>query len=145
MFFAAVSQLRVGGSPPGHGKLFGVQLNDGYTRLGAEDGLAFGSVHRSLALELVLWLAKSNFQGHCYFDTFPRNEDPVAECARNVATARALWARATELLRASALGGGNDGDECAGGSDAGGDVGSALRGVWRTHDGLAALDLAEGK
>ena len=25
------------------GKLFGVQLNDGYTRLGAEDGLMFGS------------------------------------------------------------------------------------------------------
>lgn len=26
------------------GKLFGIQLNDGYTRIGAEDGLIFGSV-----------------------------------------------------------------------------------------------------
>lgn len=27
------------------GKLFGLHLNDGHMRLGAEDGLAFGSVH----------------------------------------------------------------------------------------------------
>ena len=37
------------------GKLFGMQLNDGHTRLAAEDGLIFGSVHRSMALELMLW------------------------------------------------------------------------------------------
>ena len=29
----------------GRGKLYGVQCNDGYGRLGAEDGLMFGSVH----------------------------------------------------------------------------------------------------
>ena len=64
------------------GKLFGMQLNDGHTRLAAEDGLIFGSVHRSMALELMLWLRRTRFRGHLYFDTFPRNEDPIAEAPR---------------------------------------------------------------
>ena len=33
-----------------------MQLGDGYGRLGAEDGLAFGSVHPHAALEFVAWL-----------------------------------------------------------------------------------------
>ena len=41
------------------GKLFGLQFNDGYSRLGAEDGLMFGSVHHGMALELVRWLQKA--------------------------------------------------------------------------------------
>ena len=40
------------------GKLFGVQLNDGHAKLGAEDGLMFGSVHSAMALEFVYWLHK---------------------------------------------------------------------------------------
>jgi hypothetical protein len=35
------------------GRLFGLHLNDGHAKLGAEDGLAFGSVHAAGALELV--------------------------------------------------------------------------------------------
>ena len=81
------------------GKLFGVQLNDGYTRLGAEDGLAFGSVHPLLALEFIATLQKYNYDGHLYFDTFPRNEDPVRECEYNIRRCEALWA-AAERLRA---------------------------------------------
>ena len=50
---------------------------DGYTRLGAEDGLPFGSVHPVMALEVAYWLQELEYQGHIYFDTFPRNEDPV--------------------------------------------------------------------
>ena len=58
------------------GKLFGVQLNDGYQRIGAEDGLMFGSVHPLMALELCVWLVKTEFKGHI-FHTFSRNEDPI--------------------------------------------------------------------
>ncbi len=32
------------------------QLCDGHSRLGAEDGLMFGSVHPVMALEVVFWL-----------------------------------------------------------------------------------------
>lgn len=49
-----------------------MQLNDAHVRLGAEDGLAFGSVHATGALELVAWLQKVRFDGHIYWDTFPR-------------------------------------------------------------------------
>jgi len=38
-------------------------IGDGYGRLGAEDGLAFGSVHPKAALEFVFWLIKTNFSG----------------------------------------------------------------------------------
>ena len=82
------------------GKLFGVQLNDGYGRLGAEDGLMFGSVHPEMALEFVRWLQKVGFSGHVYFDTFPRNEDPVREAEYNIRTFKRLWARAHALADA---------------------------------------------
>ncbi len=35
-----------------------------------------------------------------YFDTFPRNEDPVREADFNIRTFKALWARAEALGRA---------------------------------------------
>lgn len=38
------------------GRLFGLHLNDGHGRLGAEDGLVFGSVHGAAALELMYYL-----------------------------------------------------------------------------------------
>merc|ERR1712196_316963 len=79
------------------GKLFGVQLNDGYQRLGAEDGLMFGSVHPLMALEFVMWLQKTDYKGHVYFDTFPRNEDPVREAEYNIRRFKALWRRAQRL------------------------------------------------
>lgn len=79
------------------GKLFGIQLNDGTTRLAAEDGLMFGSVHPLMALEFVRWLQKTNFKGHVYFDTFPRNEDPVREAEFNIRRFKAMWKRASRL------------------------------------------------
>ena len=80
------------------GKLFGVQLGDGYGRLGAEDGLAFGSVHPRASLEFVLWLIKRKFSGHIYFDTFPRNEDPVREAEYNIRYFKRLYREAKRLL-----------------------------------------------
>ena len=71
---------------PGGG-LFGVHLGDGYGRLGAEDGLAFGTVHPHAALEFVYYLVKTKFAGHIYFDTFPRNENPRRECEVRVCSA----------------------------------------------------------
>lgn len=101
------------------GKLFGVQLNDGYQRLGAEDGLIFGSVHPGMALELCYWLQRVNYDGHVYFDTFPRNEDPVREAAYNIRAFRRLWAKA-QLLRAE-----------------------GVDGCMRAHDALGTLELLE--
>jgi ribokinase len=79
------------------GKLFGVQLNDGHAKLGAEDGLMFGSVHPSMALEFIRWLQKVGFDGHLYYDTFPRNEDPVREAEYNIRRTKALWEQAKQL------------------------------------------------
>ena len=72
-------------------KLFGIQLNDGYTRLAAEDGLMFGSVHPCFALEIMYQLRRINFRGHFYFDTFPQRTDPVQEAAYNIRRAKAFW------------------------------------------------------
>lgn len=92
----AQSVAMVGGA----GKLFGVQLNDGHAKLGAEDGLMFGSVHPALAVEFLHWLQKVKFDGHLYFDTFPRNEDPVREAEYNIRRVKALWAKAERLAAA---------------------------------------------
>ena len=65
-----------------------------------EDGLMFGSVHTNMALEMVYWLQKTHFAGHVYFDTFPRNEDPVGEAEYNIRKFKELWYKA-EALRDS--------------------------------------------
>ncbi|CAJ1919628.1 unnamed protein product [Cylindrotheca closterium] len=78
-------------------KLFGVQLNDGYTRLAAEDGMMFGSVHPSMALEIMYQLYRSDFDGHFYFDTFPQRSDPVAEAVYNIEQVKRFWNAATSI------------------------------------------------
>ena len=80
------------------GKLFGMQFGDGHSRLGAEDGLMFGSVHHSMALELLVWLRKARYAGYVYFDTFPRNEDPVRELEYNIRKFRSIWQRAGQVV-----------------------------------------------
>ena len=85
-----------GGKSPS--KLFGLQLGDGYGRLGAEDGLMFGSINTLSALELVIWLIKTNYDGHIYFDTFPRNEDPIRECEYNIRRFKNFYRKARLLL-----------------------------------------------
>eukprot|EP00439_Symbiodinium_sp_Y106_P047920 s1054_g6.t1 len=100
-------------------KLFGIHLNDGHSRLGAEDGLMFGSVHERAALEVVLWLQKISYRGSIYFDTFPHNEDPVREAEYNIRKFRSLWQRAEKLREAG------------------------LDDFLRAHDVLASLELMD--
>lgn len=80
-------------------KLFGIQLNDGFTRLAAEDGLMFGSVHPSMALEIMFQLRKIGFDGHLYFDTFPQRSDPVREVEYNIRRVKAYYEAAGKLLK----------------------------------------------
>jgi len=83
----------------GNDKLFGIQLGDGYSRIGAEDGLAFGSLTYKASLEFVYWLAKNNYKGHIYFDTFPRNEDPIRECEYNIRKFKKMYSIVKKLLK----------------------------------------------
>lgn len=78
-------------------KLFGIQLNDGYTRLAAEDGMMFGSVHPYMALEIMYYLQKVDYQGHLYFDTFPQRTDPVKEAEFNIQRVKMFWKAAKKL------------------------------------------------
>jgi sugar phosphate isomerase/epimerase len=103
------------------GKLFGVQLNDAHVKLGAEDGLAFGSVNPTAALEFVRQLQRVRFDGHIYFDTFPRKEDPVREAEYNIRRFRALWARAARL------------------------AGAGIDGFAGRHDAMVVLELLEAE
>jgi hypothetical protein len=78
-------------------KLFGIQLNDGYTRLAAEDGMMFASVHPIMALEIMYQLIENNFSGHLYFDTFPQRTDPIKECEYNIRKVKEFWQVAKQL------------------------------------------------
>jgi xylose isomerase len=92
-----VGHMLMSGESPGQSiamvgrKLFGIQLNDGYTRLAAEDGMMFGSVHPSMALEIMYQLRRIGFDGHIYFDTFPQRTDPVLEAEYNINRVKAFW------------------------------------------------------
>jgi xylose isomerase len=100
-----VGHMLMAGENPGQsvalvgrfGKLFGIQLNDGYTRLAAEDGLMFGSCHPAMALEVMHQLHRTRFDGHLYFDTFPQRTDPVLEATYNIRQARRYWDAACAL------------------------------------------------
>jgi xylose isomerase len=81
------------------GKLFGVQLNDGYTRLAAEDGLMFGTVHPRMALEILYQLNRIHFDGHVYFDTFPQRSDPIKEAEYNIRRVKSFWNAALSLSK----------------------------------------------
>jgi len=100
-------------------KLFGVQLNDGYTRLAAEDGLMFGSIHPNMALEAIYYLQKIGYRGHLYFDTFPQRTDPVKEAEYNIERVKEFWRAAKFLDRAG------------------------VENAMKMHDALAALNLAD--
>lgn len=98
-----VGHMLMAGENPGQSismvgdKLFGIQLNDGYTRLAAEDGMMFGSIHPTMALEIMYQLQENNFNGHLYFDTFPQRTDPVKECEYNIRKVKEFWNAAKRL------------------------------------------------
>ena len=100
-------------------KLFGIQLNDGYTRLAAEDGMMFGSVHPSIALEAMYQLRRVGFKGHFYFDTFPQRTDPVKKAEYNIARVKEFWRAVVEM----------DAEE--------------IERVAREHDAIGALKLVD--
>ena len=81
-----------------HSRLMGVHLNDGYGK--RDDGLMVGSVHPIQTIELFVELAKMNYDGVIYFDTFPDHGglDPCAEAANNVLTTDRLRLIAERLL-----------------------------------------------
>mmetsp|Transcript_20905 Transcript_20905/g.31668 ORF Transcript_20905/g.31668 Transcript_20905/m.31668 type:complete len:707 (+) Transcript_20905:123-2243(+) len=120
-----VGHMLMAGENPGQsiamaGKhVFGVQLNDGYTRLAAEDGLMFGSVHPSMALEIMFQLKRIGFKGHFYFDTFPQRTDPVKEAEYNVNQVKRFWAAAGNIDK------------------------NELQRVVKEHDAIGALRLVE--
>ena len=53
----------------------------------------FASVHPSAAIDLVGQLRARAYAGVVYFDTFPLNENPLLEAARNVAVFRDILSR----------------------------------------------------
>jgi sugar/nucleoside kinase (ribokinase family)/sugar phosphate isomerase/epimerase len=98
-----VGHMLMSGENPGQSiamvgkKLFGIQLNDGYTRLAAEDGMMFGSIHPTMALEIIYQLRRIGYSGHFYFDTFPQRTDPVLEAEYNIGRVKSFW-RAVENM-----------------------------------------------
>eukprot|EP00536_Pseudo-nitzschia_multiseries_P014831 jgi/Psemu1/262456/estExt_Genewise1Plus.C_7730007 len=130
-----VGHMLMAGENPGQsiamvgrrGKLFGVQLNDGFTRLAAEDGLMFGSVHPSMALEIMYQLYRTKFAGHFYFDTFPQRTDPILEAECNIRRVKRFWKAASEGIDEEALRKINDEHDAVGALEL---VDAAL---WKTH------------
>ncbi len=118
-----VGHMLMSGENPGQSiamvgdKLFGIQLNDGYTRLAAEDGMMFASIHPTMALEIMYQLQELNFNGHLYFDTFPQRTDPVKECEYNIKKVKELWGVAKSLNE------------------------RGIKDVMEDHDAVGALDL----
>jgi len=101
-------------------KLFGIQLNDGYTRLAAEDGMMFGSIHPTMALEIMYQLERISFSGHLYFDTFPQRSDPVKEAEYNIESVKRFHKAAQILLTTK---------------------GTAIKQIKDQHDAIAAMNL----
>ena len=79
-------------------RLLGVHLNDGYGK--RDDGLMVGSVHPVQTVELFVELARMNYDGVIYFDTFPDHGglDPCAEAATNIMMADRLRSVAARLV-----------------------------------------------
>lgn len=86
-----------------HSRILGVHLNDGYGK--RDDGLMVGSVHPVQTVELFVELARMNYDGVIYFDTFPDHGglDPVAEGATNIRMTERLRAIAARLVDNPAL------------------------------------------
>jgi xylose isomerase len=64
------------------GKLFGLHMNDGYSRM--DSGMIFGSVNIGQAAEFIYYLKKYDYQGIVFFDTFPIREDAGRETMANI-------------------------------------------------------------
>lgn len=76
-------------------KLYGIHLNDGNGKF--DDGLMVGSVHPFETAELLYYLARYDWEGTIYFDTFPVREPAAAETQANVETVDLLRAKIQAL------------------------------------------------
>ncbi|GAA1883632.1 sugar phosphate isomerase/epimerase family protein [Lapillicoccus jejuensis] len=83
------------------GRLRGLQLNDGWGA--ADDGLVTGSVDLVQTLETFFYLLRDGYTGTFYFDTDPIREDPVRECATNIARTKQLLQIAGSLVEGGRL------------------------------------------
>jgi xylose isomerase len=72
------------------GKLYGIHLNDGYGRF--DDGLMVGTVTLPQTIEFLYYARKHGYANAIYFDTFPKREEAVAECERNMRMVGRIWA-----------------------------------------------------
>lgn len=79
----------------------------------------FGSIHPSMALEIMYQLRRIGFRGHFYFDTFPQRTDPIKEAEHNIERVKAFWYAAAAM------------DE------------KKLKEVTDQHDAIGALELIE--
>ncbi len=77
-------------------RLFGVHLNDGYSR--QDDGLMVGTSSLITTVELLTGMLEGGYGGTIYVDTFPVLEDPVRECEWNIPVSERLLAIASELV-----------------------------------------------
>lgn len=84
----------------------------------------FGSVHPSMALEIMYQLRKTNFSGHLYFDTFPQRSNPVHEAEYNIRRVKAFYRAAGRLLEE-------------------GKTKSLLQQVQAEHDAIGALEIVD--
>ncbi|WP_395817824.1 sugar phosphate isomerase/epimerase family protein [Devosia sp.] len=84
-------------------RLLGVHLNDGYGK--RDDGLMVGSVNATATVEFLYTLERIGYRGVLYFDTFPdaTGLDPVAECAHNIRTVKAMQGAVARLMATNAL------------------------------------------
>ncbi|MFY8152344.1 MAG: sugar phosphate isomerase/epimerase family protein [Hyphomicrobiales bacterium] len=85
-------------------RLLGVHLNDGYGK--RDDGLMVGAVNATATIEFLYTLERIGYGGVLYFDTFPdaTGLDPVAECAHNIKTVKAMQGVVSRLMTMNALG-----------------------------------------
>ncbi|MEX0370456.1 MAG: TIM barrel protein [Tateyamaria sp.] len=81
-----------------HSRILGVHLNDGYGKW--DNGLMVGAVHPIQTVELLVELARAEYAGALYFDTFPDHSglDPVAEARTNIEVVERLRALAAKLV-----------------------------------------------
>jgi len=81
-----------------HARILGVHLNDGYGKW--DNGLMVGAVHPIQTIELLVELARAEYDGIIYFDTFPDHSglDPVEEARSNIEIVTHLRKVAAALL-----------------------------------------------
>ncbi|MEM6371450.1 MAG: TIM barrel protein [Pseudomonadota bacterium] len=81
-----------------HSRILGVHLNDGYGKW--DNGLMVGAVHPVQTIEMLVELARMEYDGALYFDTFPDHSglDPVEEAKTNIEVVERLRTIAAGLV-----------------------------------------------